>query len=243
MKKEIKGFVCGVVATTLVAGGFAFAAGQWKTIDVLENDITVVVDGETLNESNFLYNDRTYLQIRAVAEALDKTVRYDEATNTAYIESAPSGNTSTAASTTAPAAPTSAPVAQATTAPAQATAAPTINSNYTMYAEASWCPDFGSVTGATLINAREYNARGYSGYMYMYSAVGNRRTILKSYGDLMESLGFTRYDEDDFDNDYDFDYDDMYDDYEDSIYIRGNYTVTVSEDDGMIEVYALQNQA
>ena len=57
----------------------------------------------------------------------------------------------------------------------------------------------------------------------------------------MESLGFTRYDEDDLDDDYDFDYDDMYDDYEDSIYISGNYTVTVSEDDGLIEVYVLQN--
>ena len=238
MKKEIKGFVCGVVATTLVAGGFAFAAGQWRTIDVLENDITVVVDGKTLNESNFLYNDRTYLPLREAAEALGKTVRYDAATNTAYIESAPSGNTSTATPTTAPAAPTSAPAAQAT-APAQTNA--TINSNYTMYAEASWCPDFGSVTGATLINSREYSARGYSGYMYLYSATGNRQTILRAYGDLMESLGFTRYDEDDLDDDYDFDYDDMYDDYEDSIYISGNYTVTVSEDDGMIEVYVLQN--
>ena len=54
MKKEIKGFVCGVVATTLVAGGFAFAAGQWRTIDVLENDITVVVDGKNADREQFL---------------------------------------------------------------------------------------------------------------------------------------------------------------------------------------------
>lgn len=85
MKKELKGFVCGVLTTALVAGGAAFAAGQWKTIDVLENDITVMVDGVQLNESNFLYNDRTYLPLRAVAEAVGKPVEYDEETNTAYI--------------------------------------------------------------------------------------------------------------------------------------------------------------
>lgn len=85
MKKELKGFVCGVLTTALVAGGAAFAAGQWKTIDVLENDITVMVDGVQLNESNFLYNDRTYLPLRAVAEAVGKSVEYDETTNTAYI--------------------------------------------------------------------------------------------------------------------------------------------------------------
>lgn len=90
MKKELKGFVCGVVATTLVAGGAAFAAGQWKTIDVIENDITVMVDGKQVTESNFVYNDRTYLPLRAVAEAVGKPVYYDESTNMAYI-----GNKST----------------------------------------------------------------------------------------------------------------------------------------------------
>lgn len=89
MKKELKGFVGGVVATTLVAGGAAFATGQWKTIDVLENDITVMVDGKQVSESNFVYNDRTYLPLRAVAEAVGKPVDYDEATNTAYIGDKP----------------------------------------------------------------------------------------------------------------------------------------------------------
>ena len=85
MKRGFKGFVCGVLATTLVVGSAAFAVGQWKTIDVLENDITVIVDGVQLNESNFLYNDRTYLPLRAVAEVVGKPVYYDETTNTAYI--------------------------------------------------------------------------------------------------------------------------------------------------------------
>lgn len=89
MKRELKGFACGVIAAALAAGGVSFAAGQWKTIDVLENDITVMVDGKQVTEDNFVYNDRTYLPLRAVADAVGKPVDYDEATNTAYIGTKP----------------------------------------------------------------------------------------------------------------------------------------------------------
>ena len=88
MKKELKGFICGCIVTTLVSG-ITFAAGQFKTIDVLENDITVMVDGNVLEKPNFLYNDTTYLPLRAVAEAVGKPVDYDEATNTAFIGEKP----------------------------------------------------------------------------------------------------------------------------------------------------------
>ncbi len=87
MKKELKGFICGVIATSVLLCGGAFAAGKWTTIDVLQDDITVIVDGEKVTESNFVYNDRTYLPLRAVAEAVGKPVDYDESTNTAYIGS------------------------------------------------------------------------------------------------------------------------------------------------------------
>ncbi len=87
MKKELKGFICGVVTTSVLLCGGAFAAGRWTTIDVLQDDITVIVDGEKVTESNFVYNDRTYLPLRAVAEAVNKPVEYDETTNTAYIGS------------------------------------------------------------------------------------------------------------------------------------------------------------
>lgn len=84
MKKELKGFVCGAVSMMVIAGAVS-AAGAWDTIDVLRNDITVVVNGENVTADNFLYNDTTYLPLRAVSEALNQTVTYDEATNTAYI--------------------------------------------------------------------------------------------------------------------------------------------------------------
>ena len=82
----MKKFVCGVVVGVLGALSISvIAAGSWDTIDVLRNDITVVVNGENVTADNFLYNDTTYLPLRAVSEALNQTVTYDEATNTAYI--------------------------------------------------------------------------------------------------------------------------------------------------------------
>lgn len=84
MKKELKGFICGVVATIVVAGT-ASGVGVWDSIDVLKNDIRVVVDGNVVTADNFLYNDTTYLPLRAVSNALGENVEYDEIDNTAYI--------------------------------------------------------------------------------------------------------------------------------------------------------------
>lgn len=92
MKKEFKGFICGVVATVIVAGT-ASGVGIWDSIDVLKNDISVVVDGNVVTADNFLYNDITYLPLRAVSEALGETVEYDEAANTAYIGERKENNT------------------------------------------------------------------------------------------------------------------------------------------------------
>lgn len=86
MRKEIKGFICGVVATSLVSCVSISAAGVWDKIDVLRNDIHIVVNGVPVNADNFLYNDTTYLPMRVVAEALGKDVQYDETTNTATIK-------------------------------------------------------------------------------------------------------------------------------------------------------------
>lgn len=85
MKKEIKGFVCGVIAATTLGAIGTFAAGVWENIPVLKNDIKVVVNGNEVTSDNFLYNDTTYLPLRAVSTALSVNVEYDEITNTAYI--------------------------------------------------------------------------------------------------------------------------------------------------------------
>lgn len=82
----MKKFICGVLIgsiCTLTVG--SIASGIWDNISVLKNDINVVVNGQNVTADNFLYNDTTYLPLRAVSEALGKSVRYNEATNTAYI--------------------------------------------------------------------------------------------------------------------------------------------------------------
>lgn len=81
MRKEIKWFIVGI----LLALSVSALADNWQTISVQPNLINVVVNGEKLNADNFLYNDTTYVPIRAVSEALNFNVEYDEETNTAYI--------------------------------------------------------------------------------------------------------------------------------------------------------------
>lgn len=82
----MKKFICGILVgslCTLTIG--TLASGVWDNISVLRNDIKVVVDGTEVTADNFLYNDTTYLPIRAIGTALGENVEYDEQTNTAYI--------------------------------------------------------------------------------------------------------------------------------------------------------------
>lgn len=84
MKKFILGFITGGVICATVTG---FASNAWQSINVLPNTIKVIVDGKEVQADNFLYNDTTYLPIRAVSEALKMDVQYDNATSTATISS------------------------------------------------------------------------------------------------------------------------------------------------------------
>ena len=83
MKKFIVGLICGTILSTIIVSS---ASGIWENIDVLRNDITVYVDGQEITEDNFVYNDTTYLPMRAIGEALGKDVQYNENTNTAVIK-------------------------------------------------------------------------------------------------------------------------------------------------------------
>lgn len=85
MKNNIKSFICGMLVMGVISGVAAIAADNWQTISVLPNTIKVVVDGKEVQADNFLYNDTTYLPIRAVSEALKMDVQYDNATSTATI--------------------------------------------------------------------------------------------------------------------------------------------------------------
>lgn len=101
MKRELKGFVCGVLAAAVV-GACASAAGVWDKIDVLRNNIKVVVNGSEITVDNFLYNDTTYIPLRAVSTALGEKVDYDGETSTAYIGEKPAEQTPPVASADIP---------------------------------------------------------------------------------------------------------------------------------------------
>lgn len=85
MKGNIKSFICGMLVMGVISSAAAIAADNWQNINVLPNTIKVVVDGKEVQADNFLYNDTTYLPIRAVSEALKMDVQYDNATSTATI--------------------------------------------------------------------------------------------------------------------------------------------------------------
>ena len=77
MKGNNKSFICGMLVMGVISCAGVYAADVWQNINVLPNTIKVVVDGKEVQADNFLYNDTTYLPIRAVSEALGKDVQYD----------------------------------------------------------------------------------------------------------------------------------------------------------------------
>ncbi len=94
MKKTVH-IIALILALCLVFGAGAFAAGSSYTKELLANYVGVqlVVDGKTIapKDANgnvvepFIVDGTTYLPVRAVAEALDKEVTWDNDTKTVYI--------------------------------------------------------------------------------------------------------------------------------------------------------------
>lgn len=72
-------------AFTLFGTGIGYAAGEWENIWVQFDSVNLKVNGQNITSSNLLYNDRTYVPLRACAEMLGSTVGWDQNTNTASI--------------------------------------------------------------------------------------------------------------------------------------------------------------
>lgn len=72
MKKTIATLVAGM----LLATGFTYA----------QDEVRVYVNGMRLDSDAILHNDRTYIPLRAVSEALGAEVGWDGNTNTAYVD-------------------------------------------------------------------------------------------------------------------------------------------------------------
>lgn len=71
------------VLATLVTANVVFAEGtvdveaKQQQINVIQNQVAVVVDGKVLAKDNIIYNNTTYLPVRAVSESLGLKVNYD----------------------------------------------------------------------------------------------------------------------------------------------------------------------
>lgn len=84
MKKSIKGFVLGVIITTLLMST-VLGTGVKENIEVLFNSINLTVNGSKVDADTIVYKGTTYVPLRAAGEMLGKEVGWDGATNTASI--------------------------------------------------------------------------------------------------------------------------------------------------------------
>jgi hypothetical protein len=91
--KHFKGFISGFLLASLLFMGSLTAFAATQSIQVSFDNIKINIDGKTIlpKDANgntvepFIYNGTTYLPVRAVGDALGKTVSWDPATKTVYL--------------------------------------------------------------------------------------------------------------------------------------------------------------
>lgn len=84
MKKQLKGFLMGLLVSTLLMNT-AIGETVKKSIEVVYNSVNLTVNGKKVNADNILYNGTTYVPLRDIAKMLDKEVGWDQETYTASI--------------------------------------------------------------------------------------------------------------------------------------------------------------
>jgi hypothetical protein len=99
--KQARGFVSGIIFTVLVISlaVTGFASTGTKTIQASYNNIKLYVDGNLITPKDasgnavepFISGGTTYLPVRAIGEALGKTVDWDGATQSVYVGKRPGG--------------------------------------------------------------------------------------------------------------------------------------------------------
>ena len=78
-----KGFLIGLIIGLITASFPVFAAQMYF------DNINITVNGQKVKGHNILFNDRTYVPLREIAEMLNKQVIWDGKTNTAHIDDIP----------------------------------------------------------------------------------------------------------------------------------------------------------
>ena len=90
MFKRLQGLIVGLLIGTLLTGSFVFATPIQEAISVVYDNYKIFIDGAdksaTPEDSKpFVYNGRTYVPLRYIAEAMGKKVSWDGETNSIYI--------------------------------------------------------------------------------------------------------------------------------------------------------------
>jgi len=97
LKNTLKGYLLGFISATVLLSCVVYAASNTKTIEALYNNIKIYVDGVKIEPMDangntvepFIYNGTTYLPVRAIGEAIGKTVTWDGATQSVYLGEKP----------------------------------------------------------------------------------------------------------------------------------------------------------
>ena len=84
-KKTLKGFLVGVIITTIFMTT-AVGAQVKDTIAVVFNAVNITINGENQDLDNFIYEGTTYVPLRAISEIFGKEVNWDGETKTASVK-------------------------------------------------------------------------------------------------------------------------------------------------------------
>lgn len=90
MNERIKGIIAGSLVTLLIGGTFSIAKQATEKVDITYRDIKITLNGAEVKPTDasgnavepFILNGTTYLPVRAVANALDIDVTWDDKTST-----------------------------------------------------------------------------------------------------------------------------------------------------------------
>jgi len=89
-KSKIQGFIAGILVAAMLISTLALANPQIREVIF---GVNVVVDGETVNfdydSQPFIMDGRTFLPVRAIADALGVAVDWDDTTQTVYLGEIP----------------------------------------------------------------------------------------------------------------------------------------------------------
>ncbi len=84
--RRFRYFVSGCILSAFIFGAVNVYAENPDTVTAFLGRIKLMVNGEEIKGETLLYNDTTYIPLKAVAETLGKEVAYNDATKTAYID-------------------------------------------------------------------------------------------------------------------------------------------------------------